>query len=248
MLFNGEVAIITGAAQGIGKAIAERFCAEGAKSAVVDINESKGKACAEALRNQGADARFFRCDVTKVDQICGCVQAVADAFGRIDILVNNAGILHTTPIEDVTEEEWDRMMAINLKSVFFMAQQVIPFLKSQGKGVILNMSSLAGRMGGIANGLGYTASKAGIIGLTYGLAYRLAEHNINVNAIAPGTTQTDIIKAISPERLASLMASIPLGRLGTPQDIAHAAVFLTSPQAGFITGAVLDVNGGMFMG
>lgn len=248
MLYSGEVAIVTGGAQGIGEAIAQRYCAEGAKTAIVDINADKGEACARAIRAGGGDARFFKCDVTSVSAIRSCVQAIAEAFGRIDILVNNAGILHTTPIEDVTEDEWDRMMAINLKSVFFMSQQVIPYMKSQGKGTILNMSSLAGRMGGYANGLGYTASKAGIIGLTYGFANRLAKENINVNAIAPGTTQTDIIKAISPERLASLKASVPLGRLGTPEDIANTTVFLTSPQAGFITGVVLDVNGGMFVG
>jgi len=139
-------------------------------------------------------------------------------------------------------------MAINLKSVFFMTQQVIPYMKRRGGGSVLNISSLAGRMGGIANGLGYTASKAGIIGLTYGFANRLAAESITVNAIAPGTTQTDIIKAISPERLDALRASIPLGRLGTPEDVANAAAFLTSKRAGFITGAVLDVNGGMFVG
>lgn len=248
MLFNGEVAVITGAAQGIGRAMAKRYCDEGAKAAVVDINADKGEACAEEIRAQDGDARFFRCDVTDVEAIRNCVRAVDKAFGRIDILVNNAGILHTTPIEDVTEDEWDRIMAINLKSAFFMSQQVIPYFKKQCKGAILNMSSLAGRMGGIANGLGYTASKAGIIGLTYGLANRLAKHKINVNAIAPGTTQTDIIKAISPEKIEALKASIPLGRLGVPEEIAAAAVFLTSPQAGFITGAVLDVNGGMFVG
>lgn len=248
MWYNGEVAVITGAAQGIGKAMAERYCTEGAKAAIVDIQEQQGRACADAICAQGGDARFFPCDVTNVGAIRDCVKKVADAFGRIDILVNNAGVLHTTPIEDVTEDEWDRIMAINLKSVFFMSQQVIPYFKKQGRGAILNMSSLAGRMGGYANGLGYTATKAGIIGLTYGFANRLAQYNINVNALAPGTTQTDIIKAIAPEKLASLKASIPLGRLGMPQDIASAAVFLTSPQASFITGAVLDVNGGMFVG
>ena len=248
MMYDGEVAVITGAAQGIGKAIAERYCNEGARVAVVDINAAKGEVCAKAIRAGGGDAQFFECDVANAQAISGCIKKIAGAFGRIDILVNNAGVLHTTPIEEVTEQEWDRMMAVNLKSVFFASQQVIPYMRKQGGGAILNMSSIAGRMGGIANGLGYSASKAGIIGLTYGFANRLAKDNITVNAIAPGTTKTDIISAISPERLEEVKKSIPMGRLGTPQEIAAAAVFLTSPKAGFITGAVLDINGGMFVG
>ncbi len=249
MFFNGEVAIITGSARGIGRAIAERFCKEGAKAAIVDVNEEEGTLCAQSIRAAtGGDVQFFKCNVMSVDEIMDCIKSVAEKFGHIDILVNNAGILHTTPIEDVTEEEWDRIMAINLKSVFFMTQQVIPYMKESGKGSILNISSLAGRMGGYANGLGYTASKAGIIGLTYGFANRLAKYDINVNAIAPGTTKTDILKDIPKDKLAELKSSIPLGRFGKPEDMANAAVFLTSSQANFITGTVLDVNGGMFVG
>ena len=249
MLYNGETAIITGAAQGIGKAIAEKLCFQGAKVALVDINDEKGTLCAESIREAtGGEARFFKCNVKSVIEIKKCVEAVAHEFGRIDILVNNAGILHTTSIDDMTEDEWDDIMSVNLKSVFFMSQQVIPYMKEMGKGSILNISSLAGRMGGYANGLGYTASKAGIIGLTYGFANRLAKDNINVNALAPGTTETDILKDIPGDKLAELRSSIPLGRFGMPEDIANAAVFLTSSQASFITGAVLDVNGGMYVG
>ncbi len=248
MLFNGEVAIITGAAKGLGKAIAQALCKQGAKAALFDIDVTKGQACAREIIADGGDAQFFKCDVGSVDEIKASVQAVADAFGRIDILVNNAGILYTTPVEDITEDEWDHICDVNLKSVFFMSQQVLPRMKQQQSGNILNVSSVAGRMGGKANGLGYTATKAGMIGLTYGLATRLAKHNINVNVIAPGTTKTDILKAIPPDKLEALAASIPLGRLGTPEDIANAAVFLVSKQASFITGAVLDINGGMFVG
>jgi 3-oxoacyl-[acyl-carrier protein] reductase len=248
MLFNGEVVVITGAARGIGRAMAEKFCKESAKVAIVDINEENGVQCAKFIQSTGGDAHFFKCDVMSVDEISNCVKSIEKTFGHIDILINNAGILHTTPIEEVTEEEWDRIMAINLKSVFFMSQQVIPYMKKAGKGSILNISSLAGRMGGYANGLAYTASKAGIIGLTYGFANRLAKYNINVNAIAPGTTETDILNDIPKDRLNELRAAIPLGRFGKPEDIADVAVFLTSSKAGFITGAVLDVNGGMFVG
>jgi len=248
MLFNGEVVLITGAAQGIGKAIAEEFCKEGAKSVVLDINDDKGKAFVADLNHSGLDAKYIHCDVTRLADIEKAVDEAALSYGRIDILVNNAGILHSTPIEEITEAEWDWIMAVNIKSVFFMSQKVLPAFKRQGCGKIINISSLAGRMGGIANGLGYTASKAGLIGLTYGLARRLAGFNITVNAIAPGTTETDILKAFTPERIQQLRDSVPIKRLGAPQDIANAVVFLASSKASFITGAVLDINGGMFMG
>jgi 3-oxoacyl-[acyl-carrier protein] reductase len=248
MLLSGKIAIITGSAQGIGKSIAQAFCKEGAKVAIFDIDEEKSRVCLCDIEQSGGEAFCYKCDVSNVEEIKKGVRLVADTFGGIDILVNNAGILQTTPIEEVTESEWDKIMAINLKSVFFMTQQVIPYFKERKSGKVVNISSVAGRMGGIANGLGYTASKAGIIGLTYGFANRLAEYNINVNAIAPGTTKTDIIKSIAPEKVEQLRELIPLKRLGTTQDIANAAVFLASDNSSFITGAVLDVNGGMFVG
>lgn len=248
MLFNGEVAIITGAAQGIGRAITEEFCREGAKAVIFDINDDKGKALESLINQSSGEAKYIRCDVSSVKDIERAVGEAANKFGTINILVNNAGILHSTPVEEITEEEWDRMMAINLKGVFFMSQKVLPYFKKNRGGKIVNISSLAGRMGGFANGVGYSASKAGIIGLTYGLARRLAGFNINVNAIAPGTTETDILKAITPEKIQQLRELIPLKRLGRPEDIANIAVFLASSKASFITGAVLDVNGGMFTG
>jgi len=248
MLFNGEVAIVTGGAQGIGRAIAEEFCREGAKAVILDINDEKGKALESEIQQSGGDVTFLHCDVSKPAEIDKVIAQIIEKYARINILVNNAGILHSTPIEDITEEEWDRMMAVNLKSMFFMSQKVLPAFREQKGGKIINISSLAGRMGGYANGLGYTATKAAIIGLTYGFARRLAKDNINVNALAPGTTETDILKAFSPEKKEELRQTIPLKRLGSPQDIANAVVFLASSKANFITGAVLDVNGGMFMG
>jgi NAD(P)-dependent dehydrogenase (short-subunit alcohol dehydrogenase family) len=248
MLFNGETAIITGGAQGIGKAIAEEFAREGAFPVIFDISEKKGSAAAEEIRASGHDAMFVRCDVSSAKDITRAVAETGEKRNTIDILVNNAGILHSTPVEEITEEEWDRMMAVNLKSVFFMVQQVLPYMKAQHKGRVVNISSLAGRMGGFANGLGYTATKAGIIGLTYGFARRLAPFGVTVNAIAPGTTETDILKAFTPERIRELSDSVPIKRLGKPQDIANAAVFMASDKASFMTGAVVDINGGMFMG
>jgi NAD(P)-dependent dehydrogenase (short-subunit alcohol dehydrogenase family) len=248
MLFNGEVALITGGAQGIGQAIATAFCEEGAVSVILDINDEKGQALADSLTEAGYTASYVRCDVTCVADIEKAVAEALSAYGHIDILVNNAGILHGTPIVDISEAEWDKIMDVNLKGMFFMSQKAIIEFKKNGGGKIVNISSLAGRMGGYANGLGYTATKAAMIGLTYGMARRVAGDNINVNAIAPGTTKTDILKALDPDRIEQLRQSVPLKRLGDPEDIANAVVFLASEKAGWITGAILDVNGGMFMG
>ena len=248
MNFDGKVAVVTGAAKGIGYSCSEMLAQRGAKVALADINEAGVAEAAEKINGGGGIAKGYSVDVSSVKSIENLVQSVLADFGRIDILINNAGILHTTPIEDITEEEWDRIVSINLKSVFFMTQKVLPSMKENRYGKILNLSSLAGRNGGFANGLGYSATKAGIIGLTRGFAARLAQFSINVNAIAPGSTDTGILDTLSEEKMKDLVAKIPLGRFGKPEEIAEAAVFLCSDEAAFITGAVLDVNGGMYFG
>jgi len=248
MLFNGEIAIVTGGARGIGEEIVREFSREGARPVIFDIADENGNAIIEDLKAGGKDGLYIHCDVSNVLELEKSVNMVIEKFGGVNILVNNAGILHSTKIEDISEQEWDRMMAINLKSVFFAIQKVLPSFEKAGGGKIVNISSLAGRMGGFANGLGYTATKAAIIGLTYGFARRLADRNINVNAIAPGPTETDILKAFTEEKKEELRQSIPLKKLGKTNDIANAVIFLASEKAKFITGAVLDVNGGMFMG
>ena len=248
MSLVGKVAIVTGAGQGIGRAISLSLAKKGAGLVIADINSETASKVAEVIRDTGGKAIAHKTDVSKVDEIKTLVNRTVQEFGTVDILVNNAGIFHTTPVEDITEEEWDRMMAINLKSVFFLSQQVLPFMKAKKSGRIISMSSLAGRMGGYANGVGYSASKAGIIGLTMALARRVAEFNITVNAVAPGTTESEIIKQISQEKLDAIKESIPLKRLGKPENIAEVVAFLASEEAEFITGAVIDVNGGMFMG
>ena len=247
---SGRAAIVTGAAQGIGRAITMALAANGCKVLGVDINPDALKkldADAAAELGQGRVATAVA-DVSKIADIEKAVDSCAEAFGGVDIVVNNAGILHSTPVEEITEEEWDRMMAINLKGVFFFAQKSIPYMKKKKWGRIINMSSLAGRMGGYANGLAYSASKAAIIGLSQGMARRIAEHNITVNAVAPGTTESDIIKQFSEEQKNKLRAMIPLGHLGAVEDIADLVLFLSSDLSGFITGAVIDINGGMYMG
>ena len=242
-----RTAIITGGAQGIGYAIAEALVQAGYQVAIADINAEKGAEAASTLSTQGK-AQFFLLDVSQVSACAPFCEAVAQAFGGIDVLINNAGILHSTPVEDITEAEWDRMSDINLKGNFFLTQAALPYLKKATSPRVINISSLAGRNGGYGNGVCYAATKAGVIGLTQSLARRLAPHQITVNAIAPGTTESDIIKAFTPERIKELQAMIPLGRLGKPEDVAALAAFLASPASGFITGAVYDINGGMFIG
>ena len=246
-MLKGKVAVVTGAGQGLGKAIAESLAQKGACVALADIQFDKVKQVAAVIARAGGKALPLEADVSKVADIRRMIQATVDGFGGLDILVNNAGILHLTAIEDITEEEWDRMMAVNLKSVFFSIQQALPFMKEKKGGRIISISSLAGRMGGYTNGVAYSASKAGIIGLTRAVARRVADFGITVNAIAPGTTETDIIKGLSPGQIDMLKQSIPLKRLGRPDNVSELVSFLCSEAADFITGAVIDVNGGIYM-
>ncbi len=246
-MLKGKVAVVTGAGQGLGKAIAESLAQKGACVALADIQFDKVKQVAAVIARAGGKALPLEADVSKVADIRRMIQATVDGFGGLDILVNNAGILHLTAIEDITEEEWDRMMAVNLKSVFFSIQQALPFMKEKKGGRIISISSLAGRMGGYTNGVAYSASKAGIIGLTRAIARRVADFGITVNAIAPGTTETDIIKGLSPGQIDMLKQTIPLKRLGRPDNVSELVAFLCSEAADFITGAVIDVNGGIYM-
>ena len=244
-----KIAIVTGAGQGIGKAIAFILASKGVIPVIVDINRDTAEQAAKELKNTGKEAFAIKVDVSSVKEISDMVKTVINKYGKVDILVNNAGIVHGTPIEDITEKEWDMMMAVNLKSVFFASQQVLMYMKKNGYGRIINISSLAGRMGGYKNGLGYSASKAAIIGLTYGMARRVAESGITVNAVAPGPTETDIFKALmTPDKIKEYYSIIPMKRLGKPDNIANVVAFLASEEAEYVTGAVIDVNGGCFMG
>ncbi len=248
MDFSGRTAIVTGGAKGIGRGCCALLAERGANVVIADMNIEGAREVEAALKQRGLSGKAIAVDVKSVEDVRAMVKTTAQTFGGVDILINNAGILHTTPIEDITEDEWDNIVDINLKSVFFATQAVLPFMKEKGYGKILNLSSLAGRNGGIANGLGYSATKAGIIGLTRGFAARLAKDGINVNAIAPGSTDTGILDSLSQEKIDNLVSKIPLGRFGKTEEIAQVAVFLCSDEASFVTGAVLDVNGGMYFG
>ena len=248
MDFTGKTAIVTGGAKGIGRGCVELFAENGANVVLADMNCDMATEVEQELKGRGLQAKAVKVNVKQVSDIEKMVNTAVESFGTVDILVNNAGIFHSTPVEDVTEEEWDNIMAINLKSVFFATQKVLPYMKKKHCGKILNLSSLAGRNGGIVNGLGYSAAKAGIIGLTRGFAARFAQHGINVNAIAPGSTDTGILGGLSAQETAELVAKIPLGRYGTVHEVASAVAFLCSDDASFITGAVLDVTGGMYFG
>jgi len=250
----GHVALVTGGAQGIGKEIVLLFLNHGARVIAADINKMALTELEGVVRNivgdPAASGRFFSSlvDVAKVSDLQMVVSKGDELLGGVDILVNNAGVLHSTAMEDITEEEWDSMMDINLKSCFFASQKVLPSMKKKGWGRIINMSSLAGRMGGYANGLGYSATKAGIIGLSRGMAQRLAKYQITVNCIAPGTTESGILSQLPEQKLDELKKMIPLGRFGKTIDIASLVLFLASDMASFITGSTIDINGGMYMG
>lgn len=244
MKLEGRAAVVTGAAQGIGFAIAERLNREGCRVALLDVNAEKVASAAAVLH----DCISVACNVSSPEDIERALKTAAAELGGIDIVVNNAGILPSSAIPDVTEAEWDRTMAINLKSVFFMVQKALPYLKVSKYPRVINTSSLAGRMGGFETCLAYSASKGGINALTMGFARQLAPFGINVNAICPGTTETAITKAFSPEAMERLLTRIPLKRLGKPEDMAAAVAFLASDDASFITGLLMDVNGGMYMG
>lgn len=248
MLLKGKVAIITGGGSGIGKAITLKFAKEGAIVVIADIDKKKAYDVASEVKSLGGKAMAIQTNVSNKESVGNLVESTIGTFNCVDILVNNAGVLHSTLIEDITEEEWDRVFAVNMKGTFLCSQAVLPSMKKKREGRIINMSSNAGRNGGVSTGLAYAASKASIIGFTYGLAKQIAEYGITCNCIAPGTTQSDMINLFTPEMIHNIVEAIPLKRLGKPEEIAELACFIASKNGAFMTGAVIDINGGMFIG
>jgi len=239
-----QVAIVTGAARGLGRKIAQSLAAAGAKVACVDVNEETLAEAVAAIEAAGGVAEAIACDVTDSDRVTEVVRGVADKWGGLQILVNNAGITRDNVIMRMKDDQWDPVIAINLRGTFLFTRAAAKPMMKGRRGRIINIASVSGLMGnpGQAN---YSASKAGVIGLTRTVARELAGRNITVNAVAPGFIATEMTAALGEEILAEVKKQIPLGRLGQPRDIADAVLFLASEAAEFITGQVLTVDGGL---
>jgi 3-oxoacyl-[acyl-carrier protein] reductase len=250
MLFKDQVALVTGASSGIGRATAEALAREGAR---VGVNYCKNRVgaeqAAETIRRAGSEALVIRADVTRAAEVLAMVEAVRKEWGRIDILVNNAGdLLARRTLADMTEEYWDQIMALNLKSAFLCVRAVWEEMAARKSGCIINVSSIAGRNGGGPGAAAYSAAKGGLLTYTKSLAKELAPYGIRVNGVAPGVIATPYHERYSPgEVFRRFIASVPLGRAGTAEEVADVIVFLASPGARYITGETLEVNGGMLM-
>lgn len=246
MDFKGQVAVVTGGARGIGKAIAEALAGKGVNLVIADISLEQAKDTSAELERLGVKTMPVKLDVSKSDEVTKIFEDISKNFGRIDILVNNAGVTKDGLIMRMKEEDWDAVININLKSVFLCSKEAIKVMAKQRYGRIINIASVVAFMGnpGQAN---YSASKAGIIGLTKTTAKEYASRDITANAVAPGFITTAMTDALPENVKDEMKRAIPLGRFGTTEDVANAVVFLASPEAGYITGQVIHVNGGMYM-
>ena len=247
MNLEGRVALVTGASQGIGHACALHLARQGASIAVAARNQQKLEELVAAISATRGKAAAFPMDVADEDQVKSAIKSALGHFGKIDILVNNAGITRDQLVMRMKRADWDVVLTTNLTSAYLCIQAVIPSMLKQRWGRIINITSVFGQMGqaGQAN---YAASKAGLIGLTMAIAREVASRNITSNAIAPGFIETSMTAVLSEEFKQNAVKQIPLGRVGTPEDIASAVAFLASDEASYITGHVLNVNGGMLMG
>jgi 3-oxoacyl-[acyl-carrier protein] reductase len=243
---SGQVALVTGASRGIGRAIAELFAEAGARVAMLARSPEPLERAADAMRQQHGASKILAlpADVAVEAQVSAAVQQVAGVWGRLDILVNNAGLIRFGPIDQISPSEWMQVLGANLTGAYLCSRAAAPLMRQQGHGRIVNVASISGQTGGVSGGADYAASKGGLIAFTKALARDLAPHGVTVNAIAPGQIDADP-NLLSAEARERVIAMVPLGRLGEPREVAYAALFLASPMAGYITGATLDVNGGI---
>jgi 3-oxoacyl-[acyl-carrier protein] reductase len=239
-----QVAIVTGGSRGIGRAIAEALAQAGARVAIVARDAARLSEAAEQMRANGYDVLDCTCDVAVEAEVHATAQTVVAHFGRVDILVNNAGILQAGPITNFSAADWERVLAANLSSVFHFCRAVAPLLIAQRSGRVINISSVTAQTGGVSGSVQYAASKGGMLSFTKTLARDLASYNVTVNAICPGQIETEM-GTLAGDARQRVLEMIPLQRLGTPQDIAYTTLFLASAAAGYITGATIDVNGGI---
>lgn len=239
-----RVAIVTGGANGIGKVTAQRFAAEGARVMIWDLDRERGETTAAEIKEQGYEAAFMAVNTSRFEEVESGAKKVADRWGRIDILINNAGITRDASLKKMTTEQWQQVMDVNLTGVFNCTKVISNYMVEQGYGRIISASSVVGLYGNFGQ-TNYVAAKAGVIGMTRVWARELGRKGITANAVAPGFIATEMIKKIPDEVLKGIEAKIPIGKMGDPEDIANAYVFLASDEARYVNGAVLSVDGGM---
>jgi 3-oxoacyl-[acyl-carrier protein] reductase len=246
MSLNGKIALVTGAAQGIGRDIALALATDGADVAICDVNLEAAQKTAADIEALGRKSLALKANVAASADVTAMVDQIVEKFGRIDILVNNAGITRDGLILRMKEEDWDLVLSINLKGAFLCTKSALKYMTKQRGGTIINIASIVGAMGN-AGQANYVASKAGLIGLTKTIAREYANRGITANAVAPGFIETAMTQALSENVRTELAKQIPMGKLGTPADVANAVRFLASPWASYISGQVIHVNGGMYM-
>lgn len=242
--FHGQVVIVTGATRGIGRGIANLFAAEGAKLVLVGRDEDQLKAVQWAIQKNKGQAIYIQADVSQSADMEKMIEQTLKEYGKVDILCHNAGIYPQSRLENMTLEEWKKVIDVNLTGTFLAVKACIPVMKSQGYGKIVITSSISGPQTGLPGFSHYTASKGGVAGFIRTAAIELAKYHININAVEPGNIMTEGFDAMGSEHINNMIRAIPLGRLGTPEDVAFAVLFLASPEAGYITGQSLIIDGG----